>query len=102
MNKLKRNDKGQFAKDRSPKVLVFSWLSTLLSVILLYITSRAVMSTIGSFRSCDANSSGLIVRDCGKHSLNFGDIVILALFVAAAALTVSAFTASLRITRRTA
>lgn len=98
----KRNSKGQYAGDLSKRKLGLSWLGSLFSLGLLYVTGGAVLSTIGSFRSCNANSSGLFVRNCGKQSLNVGDFIIFAVFIASAALTVSAITAAWRITARKA
>jgi hypothetical protein len=100
MNKSKRNDKGQYARDRTPKRVAFSWIMAGLSTALLYVTGQAVLATTGSFRSCSVNNTGLFVRNCGKTSPGFGDVVIVVVFIAAAAMTVSTVTTALRITKR--
>ena len=87
-------------KRPSTKLLAASWIATILSAFLLFQAGLALSSDMSGFRSCDANSSGLTVAMCGKQSLNFGDVVLLILFVCSAALLVSIGTAALRITRR--
>lgn len=100
MSKTKRNDKGQYTKNRAMKRLAMSWVATLASLGLLYGAGGAVLATFGSFRSCDANNTGLFIRNCGKESLNVGDVIIIGLFITSAALVASVFTASLRMTRK--
>lgn len=93
MSKPKRDNNGKFAK-RSLKFVIFSWFVSFLSLGLLYAAGTAVYSIFGSFRSCDANSTGLTIASCGKQALNFGDLVIVGLFIACAALVVTLFTAA--------
>ncbi len=99
MNKPKRDSNGKFAK-RSLKFVIFSWFMSFVSLGLLYAAGVAVYSIISSFRSCDANSSGLSISSCGKQALNFGDLVITGLFIACAALVVTLFTAAWRASLR--
>jgi hypothetical protein len=86
--------------NRSWKAIVGLWLASLLSVGLLLGSAIAVKSDLSQFRSCNSNTSGLMVHSCGKQSLNPGDLILLALFVLAALLTVSLFTGALRASRR--
>jgi hypothetical protein len=97
----KRNDQGQFAKAPSKKSLVGSWLLSLLSLSLLWLTATMVKSNFASFRSCSANNNGLYLTNCGKQSLNGGDLVLIGLFLLATFLAFSLFTHSWRLTRRT-
>lgn len=97
----KRNDQGQFAKAPAKRSLVGSWLLSLLSIGLLWGTASMVKGNFASFRSCSANNNGLYLTNCGKQSLNGGDIVIIGLFLLSAFLTLSLFTHSWRLTRRT-
>ncbi len=93
LNKTRRDNKGKFAK-KSLKFVIFSWLASLVSLGILYAAGAAVYSIFSSFRSCDANSAGLSIVSCGKQSLNFGDLVIVGLFIASAALVITLFTAA--------
>lgn len=102
MNEMKRNSKGQYTKPASPKKLAAYWSAAAVSAVILYGCGAAVMATMGSFRSCEANSAGLFVRNCGKLNLTPSDLVILVVFIAAAVLCVSLFTAAWRITKRKA
>jgi hypothetical protein len=97
----KRNDQGQFAKAPSKKSLVGSWLLSLLSLSLLWLTATMVKSNFASFRSCSANNNGLYLTNCGKQSLNGGDLVLIGLFLLATFLAFSLFTHAWRLTRRT-
>lgn len=96
----KRNDRGQFAKSHPRWVLALSWIGSLLSVALLFVTSSALLGTLGSFRSCNSNSAGLFIHGCGKDGLTLGDVIIFGLFIACAALTLSTVTAAWRLTRK--
>jgi hypothetical protein len=87
-------------KRRSPGFIVAAWIASILSLGLVYVAAVAVRADFASFRSCSANDSGLMVTDCGKHSLNAGDLLLLVLFMACAALALSLFTASLRMVWR--
>jgi hypothetical protein len=93
--------KARAARQRPRPVwqIVGLWLGSLLSVGLLYLVGSAVDSDLGSFRSCSTNSSGLTISNCGKQGLNFGDVILLALFALAACLVVTMFTAAWRTTR---
>lgn len=97
----KRRDlSGRYATRRSPKFIAGAWVAGFLSVGLLYVISRVFTSDLASFRSCNANNSGLSIVSCGKQSPNFGDVLIFLVFVMAAALTVSLFTAAWRFSRK--
>jgi hypothetical protein len=98
MSKRKRDDKGQYAKHHSTKFIAFVWLSSFLSLGLLYLSARVLAADFASFRSCSSNSS-LAIHNCGKGSLNFGDIGLVLLFILSATMVVSLFTAAWRLTR---
>lgn len=85
---------------RSPIIITFVWLSGLVSLGLLYAAANAVVSDFGSFRSCSSNTSGLSVSNCGKTSLNPGDMILMVLFVLAAVLAISLMTAAWQMTWR--
>jgi hypothetical protein len=101
MNKRKnsRNDQGQYAKHPALWTVGTSWVFAALSLGLLWASAMAVSSDLGSFRSCSSNNV-LAVSNCGKQSLNFGDIALIGLFVLAAFFTLSICTHTWRITRR--
>jgi hypothetical protein len=84
----------------SKKLFVTTWIGVLLSIGLLFEAGSAVLSDLTGFRSCNSNTSGLSVAVCGKQSVNFGDIMLMILFVAAAALVVSLATVAWRMTRK--
>ena len=87
-------------KQRAPMLIVVTWVSSFLSLGLLFLTGSVLMSDFGSFRSCSHNN-GLTVSSCGKQSLNLGDLMLCILFVLSAALVVSLFTAAWRMSKRT-
>jgi hypothetical protein len=97
---MSRNAQGQYARPRSTGFIIFTWLCGFLSVGLLYLAARAVVSNFASLRSCDVNSSGLAVSSCGKAALNVTDIMMIGLFMLIAVLVVTLFTAAIRMTRR--
>ncbi|HVW23371.1 MAG TPA: hypothetical protein VHB51_02735 [Candidatus Saccharimonadales bacterium] len=82
------------SKQRSPRNILGVWLIALVSLPLLAVAGRTLASDIGSFRSCNSNSNGLVVRSCGKHGLNAGDLILFVFFVLAAVLAVSFWTAA--------
>ena len=90
--------RGQNPQGRSPAFLISSWVCTALSIGLLIFAGRAVLSDLGSFRSCGGNSV-LAVHACGKQSPNVGDLILFALFILSACLVVSLFTGSWRATK---
>ncbi len=98
--KTKRNDKGQFRHDSSVGVLAAMWAAGVISLGLVWLAARAVMSDFGSFRSCNDNTGILTVSSCGKHSLNLGDFIMLGLLALTACLSVSLLTAAWRMTRK--
>lgn len=100
MSKKIRNEQGQYAEKHSLAFVITTWVGAVLSVGLLYAAGNAVISDLASFRSCDANSAGLYVVNCGKPSFNLGDAMLILLFILAAALTATLFTAAWRFTRR--
>ena len=95
----RRGTEGKFVKQHSTRFLIFLWVSSILSLLLLYVAGNAVTDSMAAFQSCSSNSTGLEIHNCGKQALNVGDIIIFGLFALAAALTVSLFTASWRATR---
>ena len=96
----KRDQYGQYVKRRSPLLIVTTWLCSFVSVGLLFLAGLAVKSDLASFKSCKANDNGLVVVACGKQSLNWGDAFLIGMFVLAAVLVVTLFTAAWRMTRR--
>lgn len=98
MSRRRGND-GKFAVKYSWKYLTFLWVSTILSVGLLFLVGNALTDSVAAFQSCDTNNTGLSVSSCGKQGLNVGDVVLFVLFVAAAGLAVSLATLSWRKTR---
>ncbi len=100
MSKSKRNSKGRFVRSHSAAFIFGAWLASLASLILVWLSSRAVMSDFGSFRSCSGGTGILTISSCGKHSLDFGDLVILGLFVLSAFFSFSLITAAWRATRK--
>ena len=85
----------------APGAIIASWVGSLLSVGLLYLCAKMVLSDFASFRSCASNNTGLYISSCGKQSINVGDFIFVLLFVASAVLTLSLFTHAWRITRGT-
>lgn len=85
---------------RRPVFIIGTWLASLLSVGLLYVSGKILSVDLSAFRSCAENNSGLFLTNCGKKGLNLGDLALLGLFIACTALTLSLFTAALRMTRR--
>jgi hypothetical protein len=75
------------------------WLGSIVSLGILAFMALAVKSDLASFRSCNANSSGLSITSCGKQGLNIGDILLLGLFILSAALVVTLLTAASRTIR---
>ena len=97
----KRRDlSGRYAVKRSPKFVAVCWVGSVLSLALLYVLAKAVIADAASFRSCSANDAGITVVNCGKASVNFGDVLLIGLFILSAALTVSLFTAAWRVSQR--
>ena len=93
-----RNIEGKFARRRSPAFIATSWIASFLSLGLLYLAGLAVSSDFAQFRSCSSNN-GLALHSCGKNNVNLGDLILIALFILAALLVVTLFTASWRMTR---
>lgn len=96
----KRQTNRQYAKRRSPVLIGLSSLTAIVSLALVYLSGRLLAADLAAFRSCDTNSSGLQVATCGKHGLNFSDLIFLVFFGLSVALTASLCTASWRMTRR--
>jgi hypothetical protein len=97
--KNSRNDQGQYAKAPAMWSVGASWIFAVLSLGLLWFSAAAVSSDFGSFRSCSSNNV-LTVSNCGKQSINFGDIALIGLLVLAAFFTLSICTHTWRVTRR--
>lgn len=87
------------AKPRSSAMVVTTWVSSLLALGLLLLSATAVKSDLGALRPCSANN-GLTVTNCGKQSLNLGDLMLLTLLVLSACLVVMLCTAAWRVSRR--
>ncbi len=96
----RRDKEGKYARKYSTRFIIIAWVCSFLSLILLYLAGNAVTDSIAAFQSCNSNSTGLSIHNCGKQALNLGDIILFGLFTLSAALTVSLFTASWRATRR--
>jgi hypothetical protein len=79
--------------------MVCTWIGALVSILLLLPTGAAIGADVSSFRSCNVNNSGLFVDNCGKQSVNLGDLVIFALFVGSLAVVVCLFTHAWRSSR---
>ncbi len=94
-----RDTEGKYSKRRSPGFIAGTWIAAVLSLGLLYAAGLAVSSDFAQFRSCSSNN-GLALHSCGKNSLNLGDLILIALFILAALLTVTLFTAAWRMSRR--
>jgi hypothetical protein len=84
---------------RSPLFILGTWILGFGSLAILYVTGKVLSNDISGFRSCD-HSNGIIVANCGKASLNFGDVVLFVLFAACVALSMSLFTAGWRMLKR--
>jgi hypothetical protein len=100
MSSTGRDQYGQYAKRRSPLLIIATFLSGILSIGLLVIATKAVLANFAAYRSCEANNSGLVVVSCGKQGLTFTDIFLVILMVLAATLVVTLFTATWRMMRR--
>jgi hypothetical protein len=100
MSKQKRTSSGQFASRRSTKFLIGIWTVAIASLSLVWLAARAVLADLGGFRSCSESTGILTVNSCGKHSLNFGDIVLIGLFTLTACFSISLLTGAWRVTRK--
>lgn len=96
----KRMTNGQFAKRRSPLVIMGSWLASFASLGFVYLTGRMLMGNLAGFRSCNSNSNGLRIVSCGKDGINAGDLLLFLLVALSVALVFALLTASWRMTRR--
>ncbi|MDB5184617.1 MAG: hypothetical protein JWN38_425 [Candidatus Saccharibacteria bacterium] len=98
MNKAGIN---QYSSNRkSPGVIIASWFGVAVCGFLLYVAGTLAIASLGAFRSCSVNNSGLAVNTCGKKSVDVSDLILLAIFAGVVILTVSALTHAIRITRR--
>ena len=89
-------------KQRSASFIIAIWVGSVLSLLLLWAAASAFVADMWSLRSCNGNSGSLLVTNCGKQSLNPGDLMLFILLALSACLTVSLFTAAWRISRRKA
>jgi len=94
----KRNDKGQYRTRYSKKTLLGTWTVAILSSGLLYVIASYLYTAFASFKSCSANDAGTALSSCGKTALNVGDILLIMLMFASAALAASMFSAAYRMT----
>jgi hypothetical protein len=101
MNRASRaNKRPGSVKERSTSFVIITWIASILAVGLLLLIGNAVKADIAGFRSCSVNNSGLTVTSCGRQGINAGDAILFGLFVMAASLVVTLFTAAWRMTRR--
>lgn len=100
MSKAKRNHKGKFVRSHSKAFIVTAWTLSVISLGPLWLASRAAMSDIGSFRSCNTGTGILAISSCGKKSLDLGDLIILGLLVLSACLSFSLLTGAWRATNK--
>ena len=80
-------------------MLIGAWVASLLSVGLLLVAARALVSDVGSFRSCNHNNTVLQIVNCGKQSPNIGDLAVLVFFVLCGLLAISLCNFAWRLTR---
>lgn len=83
---------------RSPTPLILSWLVAVFSIALAYFFGRASVAAFGSLRSC-ASTTIAQASNCGKQSLNAGDLMLVALLVLSLLFMLSAVTHAWRLTR---
>lgn len=100
MSKPKRNDKGQYTRSRSLPFLVSAWVLAGASLGLVWLSSRALISDLASFRSCDGGTGISTISSCGKQSMNIGDMILLGLFVLSACFSFSLLIGAWRMTRK--
>lgn len=86
------------AARRSPTPIILSWLAAVFSIALAYFFGRASVAAFGSLRSC-ASTTIAQASNCGKPSLNAGDLMLVALFMLSLLFMMSALTHAWRITR---
>lgn len=91
--------KRRIKKRHSPAFIFASWLASVLSIGLVWYSGHALTTSLAGFRSCSANNNDLYISSCGKHALNAGDFILIGLFILSAALVLSLFTGSWRMTR---
>lgn len=96
----KRNMKGQFVEGHSRAFIASFWIAGGLSLGLLWFAVRAVLSDLGSFRSCSEGTGVLGITMCGKQSMNVGDFVLTGLLALSASLSFSLLTGAWRATRK--
>jgi hypothetical protein len=87
-------------KSRSPLLIISTIIGLILSVALLYFMGNVVKNDFSEFRSCGVNNNGITIVDCGKQSLNIGDVMLLVLFFLSAILVVTLCTATWQMVRR--
>jgi hypothetical protein len=75
-----------------------TWFGTILSVGLCVTLAKIVTSDFESFRSCSADV-GLVATDCGKQSVNSGDVLLCLLFILSAVLVVCCATVAWRVSK---
>ncbi len=74
------------------------WLGTVLSAGIFITLAKIVISDFESFRSCSADV-GLVAADCGKQSINPGDVLLCLFFVMSAILLVCCATVAWRVSK---
>ena len=97
---VKRNMKGQFVEGHSRPFIASFWIAGTSSLGLVWLATRAVLSDLGSFRSCSEGTGVLGITSCGKQSLNVGDFVLMGLLALSAGFSFSLLTGAYRATRK--
>lgn len=59
----------------------FAIFFAVIGVLLVFLTGDFLYQDIASFQSCNVNSSGLSVQNCGKSNVTPGDILMLFIFI---------------------
>ncbi len=96
----KRNMKGQFVEGHSRAFIVSFWVAAVLSLGLVWFAIKAVLSDLGSFRSCSEGTGVIGITTCGKQSMNIGDFVLMGLLALSAGFSFSLLTGAWRATRK--
>lgn len=98
--KQKRDETGKY-RSQQPAGLVFGlWIVSFVSLGLVWLVSRAVLSDFGSFRKCDGGTGISSIASCGKQSINVTDFALIGLLGLACALSASLLIASWRMTKK--
>ena len=92
----------QYSYTRRPtSTIIWSWLGALTSLLFLVPAGAMVVADAAAYRPCSINSSGLSVSVCGRHAVDFSDLLLLGLFFGALLIVISATTHAVRMSRKT-